>query len=261
VAKEEDLITMNAVYPVMLTFAERCWQGGGWKNYLSDISIPGTERYIAFEEFENRLLEHKSLYFKNMSFPYVRQTNIEWHLLGPFDNKGNTEMAFAPESTAFADTVQLTRYPSVYGGSIWLRHFWHPMIQSHLENPEDSATYYAIRKIWSDKEGIKKLWIGFNDLSRSTATDSPPANAWDEKGSALWVNGKKIPAPEWKRAGQKGDQEIPLTDEGFAYREPVMINFHKGWNIVLVKAPVASFIGKDWQNPVKWIFTVAVAAE
>ena len=170
-------------------------------------------------------------------------------------------MAFAPESTSFSDTVQLTRYPSVYGGSIWLRHFWHPMIQSHLENPEDSATYYAIRKIWSDKEGIKKLWIGFNDLSRSTATDSPPVNAWDEKGSALWVNGKKIPAPEWKRAGQKGDQEIPLTDEGFAYREPVMINFHKGWNIVLVKAPVASFIGKDWQNPVKWIFTVAVAAE
>jgi len=261
VAKEEDLITMNAVYPVMLTFAERCWQGGGWKNYLSDIGMPGTDRYNAFEEFENRLLEHQSLYFKNLSFPYARQTNIEWHLLGPFDNKGNTEMAFAPESTSFADTVQLTRYPSVYGGSIWLRHFWHPMIQSHLENPEDSATYYAIRKIWSDKEGIKKLWIGFNDLSRSTATDSPPVNAWDEKGSALWVNGKKIPAPEWKRAGQKGDQEIPLTDEGFAYREPVMINFHKGWNIVLVKAPVASFIGKDWQNPVKWIFTVAVAAE
>ena len=41
VSKEEDLINMNAVYPVMLTFAERCWQGGGQKNYLSDIGLPG----------------------------------------------------------------------------------------------------------------------------------------------------------------------------------------------------------------------------
>ena len=62
------------------------------KNYLSDISSPGNERYNAFVEFENRLLEHKSLYFSNLSFPYVKQPNIEWKLIGPFDNKGKTEV-------------------------------------------------------------------------------------------------------------------------------------------------------------------------
>jgi hexosaminidase len=254
VSKEEDLINMNAVYPVMLTFAERCWQGGGWKNFLSDIGTPGAERFNAFVEFENRLLEHKALNFKNISFPYVKQSDIEWKLIGPFDNKGKTESSFAPESKKLFDTVQLKNYSSVYGGTIWLRHFWHPMIQSHLQNPEDSTTWYAVRKIWSDEEGEKKFWIGFNNLSRSPATDSPPMNAWDNKGSSVWVNGNLVEPPKWKHAGQKGNSEIPLFDEGYEYREPTKIYLQKGWNTVLIKAPVGTFKG-EWQNPVKWMFT------
>lgn len=254
VSKEEDLITMNAVYPVMLTFSERCWKGGGWENYLSDISSPGNERYNTFVEFENRLLEHKSLYFSNLPFPYVRQSNIEWKLIGPFDNKGKTETVFHPEATSFTDTVQLKNYPSVVGGTIWLRHFWHPMIGSHLNNQQDSATYYAIRKIWSNEAGVKNFWIGFNNISRSPATDSPPVGAWDNKGSAVWVNGKLITPPKWKHGGQKGDSEIPLIDEGYEYREPAKIFLQKGWNTVLIKAPVGSYSG-EWQNPVKWMFT------
>lgn len=254
VSKEKDLITMNAVYPVMLTFAERCWQGGGWKNYLSDISSPGNERYNAFVEFENRLLEHKSFNFSNLPFPYVRQSNIEWKLIGPFDNKGKTETVFHPEATSFTDTVQLKNYPSVYGGTIWLRHFWHPMINSHLENQQDSSTYYAIRKIWSENAGVKNFWIGFNNIGRANASDSPPAGEWDYKSSRVWVNGKLIEPPKWKRGGQKGDSEIPLIDEGYEFREPTKIFLKKGWNTVLIKAPVTSFSG-EWQNPVKWMFT------
>lgn len=254
VSKEEDLINMNAVYPVMLTFAERCWQGGGWENYLSDIGIPGTERHTAFAEFENRLLEHQHLYFKNQSFPYIKQSDVEWKLIGPFNNGGNTLAVFAPETKSFLDTVPLKNYSSVFGGTIWLRHFWHPMIHSHLQNPKDSTTWYAVRKIWSDEEGEKDFWIGFNNLSRSPATDSPPVGAWDNRGSAVWVNGKLIEPPKWKHGGQKGNSEIPLIDEGYDYREPTKIFLQKGWNTVLIKAPVASFNG-EWQNPVKWMFT------
>lgn len=260
VAKEEDLISMNAVYPIMLAFSERCWKGGGWKNYLSDISSPGTIRYNEFIDFENRLLVHKDINFKRSDFPYVKQSNINWSLIGPFMNNGNTASVFVPESTSFLDTIQLTKYPSLFGGTIWLRHFWHPMIQSHLQNPEDSCTYYAVRKIWSDEEGIQNFWISFNNLSRSTATDSPPIGAWDDKNSAVWVNGKLIAPPIWKRGGQKGDSEIPLIDEGYEYREATKIFFKKGWNTVLIKAPVGSFKGHDWQNPVKWMFTFILAA-
>lgn len=260
VSREEDLINMNAVYPVMLTFAERCWQGGGWKNYLSDIGTPGNERYNAFVEFENRLLRHKSHYFKKRSFPYVGQSDIEWKLIGPFDNKGKTETVFDPEVTPFLDTVQLINYPSVFGGTIWLRHFWSPMIGSHLENQQDSSTYYAVRKIWSSEPGVKKFWIGFNNIGRANATDSPPAGEWDYKNSRVWVNGKLIPPPNWKRGGQKGDLETPLTDEGYEYREPAKIYLQKGWNTILIKAPVALFNG-EWQNPVKWMFTFVMNDE
>lgn len=260
VSKEEDLITMNAVYPVMLSFAERCWKGGGWKNYLSDMGQSGQHRHAAFNEFEERLLEQQQRYFRSLPFPYTRQSNIEWSLIGPFANNGDTKKVFLPEVSGFMDTVKLSNYPSVTGGTIWLRHFWHPMIGSHLSDPEDSTTYYAVRKVWADSTGNYNYWIGFNDLSRSTATDSPPAGAWDDKGSMVWINGIKILPPAWKRAGQKGDSEIPLIDEGYVFREPVKIYLQKGWNIIFVKAPVTTFKGKDWQNPVKWMFTV-VAAE
>jgi hexosaminidase len=260
VSKEEDLINMNAVYPVMLSFAERCWQGGGWKNYLSDIGSPGSERYNAFAEFEGRLLDHKTLYFKNVSFPYVKQSDVEWKLIGPFNNGGISSASFAPESKTFFDTVQLQNYPSVFGGTIWLRHFWHPMIQSHLKNPEDSSTWYAIRNSWSDEEGIKNFWIGFNNLSRSPNTDSPPVGAWDKKGSTVWVNGNRIDPPRWKRGGQKGNSETPLIDEGYEYREPTKIYLRKGWNTILIKAPVAS-LKDEWQNPVKWMFTLVEVVE
>lgn len=254
VEKEEDLINMNAVYPVMLSFTERCWQGGGWKNYLSDVGSPGNERYNAFVEFENRLLEHGSLYFKNHSFPYVRQSDIEWKLIGPFANNGKTESVFEPEAASFVDTVELKNYPSVFGGTIWLRHFWAPLIGSHLENQQDSSTYYAIRKIWSNEAGEKKFWIGFNNIGRANATNSPPKGEWDYKSSKVWVNGNLIPPPNWKHAGLKGDLEIPLTDEGYEYREPAKVYLQKGWNTVLIKAPVGTFSG-EWQNPVKWVFT------
>ena len=259
VSKEEDLISMNTVYPVMLSFAERCWRGGGWKNYISDMGQPGQFRHAAFSEFEERLLEHQRRYFRTLPFPYTRQSDVEWSMIGPFANDGNTSKVFLPESAGFMDTVQLMNYPTLTGGTIWLRHFWHPVIGSHLSDPQDSTAYYAVRKVWSDTDGYKKFWIGFNNLSRSTATDSPPAGEWDDKGSSVWVNGEKVAAPVWKHAGQKGDPEIPLTDEGYEYRDPVNIYLRKGWNNILIKSPVGSFKGKDWQNPVKWMFTMLEA--
>lgn len=86
----------------------------------------------------------------------------------------------------------MNHYPSLYGATIWLRHFWHPMILSHLQQPHENSTYYAFRKIWADEDGNKNFWIGFNNFSRSTATDEPPAGKWNSLNSAVWVNGKLI---------------------------------------------------------------------
>jgi hexosaminidase len=101
VSKEEDMISMNAVYPVMLSFAERCWQGGGYKNFSSVIDAKEKEAYLQFAAFEKRLLEQKKLYFKKLPFPYVEQAAIEWKMIGPFYNKGNTSFVFAPEKKIY----------------------------------------------------------------------------------------------------------------------------------------------------------------
>ena len=255
IEKEEDAITMNAVYPSMLTFAERCWKGGEYKNYSSVIGEPATEKYNAFIEFEDRLLKHQKQYFKKLSFPYTQQGDIHWRLIGPFDNSGKLHTVFYPESKSFMDTAHLNNYESVFGGTIILRHFWYPMISAHLTQPTDSTTWYACRSIWSDAAEEKNCWIGFYNLSRSTATDAPPAGGWDYKESKVWVNNTVIEPPLWKNAGLKGNAETPLIDEGYESGAPVKVTFKKGWNTILIKAPVGSFEAPDWQNPVKWMFT------
>jgi hypothetical protein len=69
------------------------------------------------------------------------------------------------------------------------------------------------------------------------------------------VNAQPIQPPLLTRAGQKGHPEIPLVDEGYAYREPTKVLLKKGWNTVLIKLPVASFRARGPQDPVKWMYT------
>jgi hypothetical protein len=88
------------------------------------------------------------------------------------------------------------------------------------------------------------------------ATNVPPLSQWDTRASKVWVNDQLIQAPSWTKAGQAPTLEQPLTDEGYEYRQPIRIQLHKGWNEIKVKAPVGTFKGSDWQNPVKWMFTV-----
>ncbi|MBS1730530.1 MAG: family 20 glycosylhydrolase [Bacteroidetes bacterium] len=257
VAKDEDVLRMNPVYPAMLAFAERSWRGGGQRGWIANI-VDGDKK--GFVDFENRLLDNKSLYFKHQIFNYAKQSNIVWKLYGPFSNDGDLTKQFLPETKNWNDATAKV-YKEETGGTIVLRHWWAPLIKGAIDKPEDSTTWYAVTKIWAEQAGEKDFWIGFNNISRSPATDSPPADEWNNKGDAVWVNGKLIPAPVWLRPGQKGNSENPLTDEGYEYRKPTRIFLQKGWNTVLIKAPIASFRGKDWQNPVKWEFTFVQVAQ
>lgn len=199
-------------------------------------------------------MDHKSLYFKDLPFPYVRQGHLEWALWGPYLHQGAIDAAPPPQTQSFFAT-ETSPVKKVRGGTVVLRHWWAPLIKGAVDDPQENTTWYASTSIWSDTDGKKSFWIGFNDLSRSPATDSPPAGQWDTKGSKVWVNEQEVPAPQWVRPNQKGHSEIPLIDEGYAFRIPTVIKLRKGWNRVVVKAPVTTFKGKDWQNPVKWMFT------
>lgn len=251
IGKEEDILTMNPVYPGIITFAERTWQGGGQSGWIANMDDGDVKGFV---NFENRLLENKKLYFKSKAFPYVKQTNISWNLYGPYFNGGDLSKEFEVENSIWQQSNKQS-FKKITGGTIVLKHWWAPLIKGAIDKPEEYTTWYAITTIWSDEQVIKDFWIGFNNISRSPATDSPPMNGWDNKGSSVWVNEKLISPPVWKRPGQKGDAEIPLIDEGYEYRTPAKIQLQKGFNTVLLKLPVGSFKGKDWQNPVKWMFT------
>ncbi len=251
IGREEDILTMNPVYPGILAFAERTWRGGGQSGWIANIDDGDVK---LFTNFEHRLLENKKLHFKSKPFPYVKQTNISWNLYGPYFNGGDLSKAFEVENSLWRQSKK-EPVKQITGGTIVLKHWWAPLIKGAVDKPEENTTWYATTTIWSDEEVTKDFWIGFNNISRSPASDSPPMDGWDNKGSAVWVNGKLISPPVWKRPGQKGNAEIPLIDEGYEYRTPAKIKLQKGLNTILLKLPVGSFKAKDWQNPVKWMFT------
>lgn len=251
VANGEDILKMNPVYPGMLTFSERSWRGGGQTGWIANISDGDIKE---FNEFENRLLDQKKVSFNELPFTYVKQSDLVWNLFGPYLNNGELKKQFAPELKIDQSSLLKTNL-QVIGGTIVLRHWWAPLIKAAIDSAKENTTWYAATKIWSKAAEEKQFWIGFNNLSRSPATDSPPANEWNNDGDAVWVNDKLIAPPIWKRAGQKGNSEIPLIDEGYEYRTPTKIFLKQGWNDVLIKVPIGTFKGEDWQNPVKWMFT------
>lgn len=237
VASQEDVLNMNPVYPAMLAFAERSWKGGGQPGWIANISDGDVK---GFAEFEQRLLNHQQQNFhtnasiqSDYSFPYQPHASIEWNLYDANEKYVKT----------------------VIGGTIVLRHWWAPLIKGAIDSIKPNQIWYATTQIWSEEHATKPFWIGFNNLSRSPATDSPPAFAWNEHNATVTVNGGIVPPPIWKRAGQRGHSEIPLIDEGYEYREPTMIELKKGWNDVRIKIPIGKLSGKDWQNPAKYMFT------
>lgn len=258
VDKPEDVLLQNPVYPGMLAFAERSWRGGGTKGWIANIGAPKTYEAESFAAFEKRLMVHKDRYFVGMSFPYVKQAGLQWKFYGPFNNEAELTKNFPPQNKDFNIAHEPASLTAI-GGTIILRHWWAPQVKGLLDNPQENTTWYAATRIWSDEDKVQDFWIGFNNISRSYASDSPLAGSWDNRGSQVFVNDQVIPPPAWKQAGARGDMELPLKDEGYEYREPVKIKLNRGWNKVLIKLPIASFKGKDWKNPQKWMFTFVQA--
>ena len=258
VALQDDVLRMSPVYPALLAFAERVWRGGGTPGWVAHAGTPGSARAGDFAAFESRLLDHRGQYFTGMPFPYARQSTTSWKLYGPYKNGGDLSRKFAPELPSF-DEAQTKASLQANGGTVVLRHWWHPLVEGVVKEPQEQTTWYATTKVWSATDTTAAYWVGFNNLSRSYFSDVPGEGTWDSRQSAVWVNGQLVNPPQWNRPGQKGHSEIPLTDEGYEYREPTRVQLKKGWNTVLIKAPVGSFKGKDWQNPVKWMFTFVPA--
>ena len=97
---EKEIISQNNLYPLLLATAERAWAGGGseYFNHLgTNMDMPGSEDYDAFQDFERRLLHYKDNLLVDTYMPYAKQTHVKWLISDPFPNDGNLESVFPPE--------------------------------------------------------------------------------------------------------------------------------------------------------------------
>lgn len=249
----------NPTYPSMIAFAEKTWCGGGYPDNYVSLS---TDRDLeGFRDFERRLCLYGQRHMVGLPFPYVAQADIEWKIYGPYDNGGDTSKVFPVERMDEVSLASLKADTTFIGGTLIFRHFWTTQIKGLWTSPAPNQTVYASRQVWSDTEREVGMWIGFYDYSRSQWPDAPQLGEWNDLSAKIWLNGAEIAPPLWAHAGQKADLEIPFYDENYSMRRPTRVTLRKGWNTILLKVPVASFVGKAWYAPVKWMATAVIVDE
>ncbi|MBV5312636.1 MAG: family 20 glycosylhydrolase [Prolixibacteraceae bacterium] len=244
---EYDIIRQNPVYPGMLTYSETSWKGqlvDFGEDYLAKLPSPNNLLFQEFQDFENRLVRHRDLYFQGKPFPYVKQTQIAWKLHGPFNEVESLDF-LKSETGKQKKNISSKDF---YGGTIHIRHFFG--FPSYFT--EKQGTVYASTNIWSPIDQEVSCWVGFHDWSRSGGRRGgpfPQQGQWHTTNPKVWVNHKIVSPPVWKNPGlEVKSEEIPFTDENYFFRAPTSILLKKGWNEVLLKVPHG---GSSW----KWMFT------
>ncbi|MCC8145854.1 MAG: beta-N-acetylhexosaminidase [Bacteroidales bacterium] len=260
IESEQDILIQNNFYPSILALAERSWLGGGYEYFdKNGTKIPkkSNPEFQNLQNFENRLLWHKNHTFKNLPFAYVKQLEVKWRISDPFPNEGNLSASFPPEKTIQnIYSFQGKNYSAkeATGATIYLRHVWGTLVPGFYKNPEPNHTAYAYTYVYSPSEQEVGLWINFQNYSRSESDLPPPQGKWDYKESRIWINSQEILPPVWQSQHTTRSHEIPLTNENFEVRPPVLVQLNKGWNKVLLKLPVGEFTTKEIRL-VKWMFT------
>lgn len=257
VEPERNILLENGFYPAMLTIAERSWRGGG-DGYFYELGTLLDARHAQeFAEFEERLLWHKTRYFKGEPFAYVRQSGVKWRITEAFPNGGDLTKVFPPEQKT--DTVyeyQGKRYATrlAEGAAVYLRHVWGTMMPSFYTDPQPNHTAYAYTWVYSPYGQKVGAWLCTQNYGRSEKDLPPPAGKWDYRESRLWINDEEIVPPVWTASHRIKDNETALGNENFESRPPMEVVLKKGWNKVVWKLPVGAFSTEEVRL-VKWMFT------
>lgn len=249
------------VFPAMVGFAERVWRGAttDYSAYWVKLPPAGDPLLTEFAAFENDLLVHREKYFTGvLPFPYVRQTQVPWKLIGPFDNGGNLEQSFGPETSiepTYKVGGQTFGWKDAIGGTIHLNHFFG--FQSYYPSISQ-GTVYALTYMISDTERDVDFWFQFGtpSVSRRRNGGNPPLGKWNAYGAKVWVNGTAVPPPVWNNPGPLSNygDEIPFSNEGYFYREPTSVHLRAGTNSILLRVPKGNAAGYI-KGAGKWMFS------
>lgn len=258
---EEQIMLQNYFYPNMLALAERAWCGGGSEYFnKKGVILPVDEKdesFKSYADFERRMLWHREHTFAGLPFPYVKQTDIRWHICDPFPNEGDLSAVFPPEealSESYSFNGETYEVHSAVGGGIYLRHVWGDIVPSFYDEPQENHTAYAWTFVWSPIEQTVGLWATTQDYSRSESDLPPPQGEWDFRQSRIILNDEAIAPPRWENNHTEKSNEITLKNENFTARPPLPVTLQKGWNKVLIKLPIAKFSTPEVRLQ-KWMFT------
>lgn len=283
ISSDERILLQYPFYPTMLTFSERIWRGSREKrrDLVANLPAKGTKAWEAFNEFEDRLIYHRDRYFKSIPFAYVKQSEMKWRLIGPFNHHGINDTSFEPEKVIKEKYIvrkdTLTWNDTVaYGGEIQIRTLYAmfnmhrnqyrldflPTVMSSSVGKKD-GTCYALTHIKSPKNQEVYLMFGLNGMWGHSggyrSARAPEHGSWDFSGGDVWLNGIRVLPPSrwpfeslpWTGWG-KGRIEVPLTEEGYFFRPPVKIKLRKGVNEILVRTVFGHWKGDNGQR--KWQF-------
>ncbi len=241
VAKPEDLITMNPVYPAILLYSDNFWnrdaRAAFWSGreqdelkYYGNLPAPEDKDMLPALELERRLLAHKPL-FKDVPFPYWKQTQMRW------------QMADGAVVKPFAELPWQERI--IAQGTIYAHHFFFG--KSNLTAQRGGTLWFG-SVVNSDCDQTVEMIADFANYSRSDGRWRDGAlvqGKWNSVGAEITINGKRIPPPTWQQPGVAGREE-PMIDEPWTVRPPLRVQLKKGRNEILVKLPK-----RKW----KWSFT------
>jgi lysophospholipase L1-like esterase len=254
----DQILAENNFYPLMLTFSERLWRGGG-EGYFDQVGTLLNPNDSDWIDFENRLIMHRDLYFDGKPFPYFKQSDLKWRISPPLDNGGDLEKIF-PEETSLIKGNIPEGFKRFFGAGIYLRHVWGTLVPGVLTDPKPNHTVFASMNIYSPKDQKAFIHLGFQNYSRSEKDLPPPSGEWDWKRSKIWWNGNPIDPPVWINKHQEKSNEIDLTNENWTSRPPIAVDLKRGWNHVLLKLPVGQFQTEELRL-VKWMFNFNLVGE
>ena len=257
VGEPMNIYRQSPVFPALLAAAERYWCGHTPERpeYWGRLPDAGSAALATYADFEARMLEHRDRYFANWPFPYVRQTQIPWKLIGVFDHQTNFNAVFPPEQEIrenYDVGGKTYTWSTALGATIHINHFWY---DGWLPKAA-SGTAYALTYVWSPRSQTVGFWIGFNGPSRSDRRGgaNPMPGEWSTTGSRVWANDQPVPPPNWQQPGRVASaSETPFVDEDYFYRAPTPVVLASGWNKILIKVPKSA---NNW----KWMFTCVPVA-
>ena len=238
-SEEMNIYRENPVFPALLAASENYWHGGmvRCREYWTHLPADTNETaFVQYADFENRMIEHRDLYFRDWPFPYVKQVNIVWKVIGTFDLTNHPPVERDLRDSYLVDG-KTNHWVEARGATLHINHFW---LGASVLPVAKEGVAYALTYVWSPRAQTVGFWIGFNDPIRSSrkGIPNPDQGQWSTVGSKIWVNDHEISPPHWKHPGAlKNPHETPFVDESYFFRAPTRVKLNSGWNKILIKAP------------------------